>query len=219
MNELVRLTTQDVGKGMAITDSWIVSEHFNKRHTDVIRSIENLITQNCELKNMFEINDRINDRGRRVKEYLISKDGFMLLVMGFTGKEALTWKLQFIKAFNFMEKELLARVETRHLGKIKRKELTDAINYYVTDEGNFKKFAFSNYSKLVYKKVLGKDVKKSKEERGVKEKENLRDFLNIEEIEKVQELESKIATYIEFTDNNGKTDKEIYQDVKTYIEK
>ena len=53
MNELVRLTTQDVGKGMAITDSWIVSEHFNKRHTDVIRSIENLITQNCELKNMF----------------------------------------------------------------------------------------------------------------------------------------------------------------------
>ena len=53
MNELVRLTTQDVGKGMAITDSWIVSEHFNKRHTDVIRSIENLITQNCELKNNF----------------------------------------------------------------------------------------------------------------------------------------------------------------------
>ena len=43
--------------------------------------------------------------------------------------------------------------------------------------------------------------------------------MTIEELEKVQELESKIATYIEFTDNAGKTDKEIYQDVKTYIEK
>ena len=109
-------------------------------------------------------------------------------------------------------------METRHIGIIARRSLTDAIKNYVTDESKFKSFAYSTYSKLVYKKVLGKTVKKIKEERNLKVEDNLRNFLTIIELEKVQELESKIATYIEFTDNSDKTDKEIYNEVKKYIE-
>ena len=56
-------------------------------------------------------------------------------------------------------------------------------------------------------------------ERNVKENENIRDYLTIEELEKVQELESKIATFIEFTDTGNMSDKEVYNLVKTYIEK
>ena len=52
-----------------------------------------------------------------------------------------------------------------------------------------------------------------------KEKENIRDYLTIEELEKVQDLESKIATFIEFTDTSNMTDKEVYAMVKSHIEK
>ena len=106
-----------------------------------------------------------------------------------------------------------------NIGVSVRKNLTDTIKKCVTDEGNFKNWAYSTYSKLVYKKVLGKDVKKAKIERNVKEKENIRDYLTIEELEKVQDLESKIATFIEFTDTSNMTDKEVYAMVKIYIEK
>ena len=223
--ELVSLNTQDVSKAIPVTNSLLVSEKFNKRHDIVLRDIrklekelkESLTKEEFNLYRFEEI-ERIDSRNRKQIFYNMNRDFFLMLVMGYNTKEAYKIKHKFIQAFNFSENELLARIETRSLVKEKRKSLTDSIKNCVTDEGNFKKFAYSTYSKLVYKKVLGKDVKKAKEERGLKEKDNLRDFLTIEELEKVQDLESKIATYIEFTDNTGKTDKEIYQDVKNYIE-
>ena len=82
---------------------------------------------------------------------------------------------------------------------------------------NFKSFAYSNYTRLVYKKILGKDVKKAKEELGLTKNDNLRDYLTIEQLKQAQDLESKIATYIEFTDTTVKTDKEIFQEIKKVL--
>jgi len=216
--ELASLKTEDISKNFRVLGSKEVAEKFKKKHKNVLQTIEKLMAENKAVKNMFELNSYISERGREEKEYKMNRDGFSLLAMGFTGKEALEWKIKYINFFNLMENELKARIETRHIGVAVRKSLTDTIKNCVTDESNFKKFSFSTYTKLVYKKVLGKDVKKSKLERGLKETDNIRNFLTIEELEKVQDLESKIATYIEFTDNNGKTDKEIYQQVKEYIE-
>ena len=212
--KLVRLNTQDVSKAIPITDSKIISEKLSLSHhsvTRLIRKYEDDFNQFGQVG--FEI------QGKE-KIYFLNEPQFTLLVTYFKNTDLVReYKIKFVKAFMFMKNELMNRTETRNIVKAKRKELTDIIKNCVTDEGNFKKFAYSTYSKLVYKKVLGKDVKKAKEERGLKEKDNIRNFLNIEELEKVQELESKIATYIEFTDNSNKTDKEIYQDVKNYIEK
>ena len=218
--ELVRLNTQDVSKAIPVTTTIIIAEKYGVTNLSVTKLID-------KYKSDFEIFGKLvsfqmtsDNSQRSFKSYELNEEQFYLLVTYMKNTEiARKYKVEFIKAFSFQRKELLARVNTRHLGKPKRLNLTDSIRDCVTDESNFKKFAYSNYSKLVYKKVLGKDVKKSKEERELKEKDNLRDFLTIEELEKVQDLESKIATYIEFTDNNGKTDKEIYQDVKAYIEK
>ena len=225
MKQLVSLNTGDVSS-FPVTDSLLVAEEFNKSHNTVLRDIREL---EKELKASLETRDLgvykvvqssyFNNQNKEQPMIKMNRDFFIMLVMGYRTKEAYKIKHKFIQAFNFMEKELKARIETRHLGVGIRKSLTDSIKNCVTDEGNFKKFAFGNYTKLIYKKVLGKDVKKSKEERGLKEKDNIRDFMSIEELEKVQELESKVATYIEFTDNTGKTDKEIYQEVKNYIEK
>lgn len=74
----------------------------------MIRDIENLTDQNWAVKNLFIESQYINERGRTYKAYEMTRDGFSLLVMGFTGKKALDWKLKYIDAFNLMEQQLLA---------------------------------------------------------------------------------------------------------------
>ena len=218
--ELVRLNTQDVSKAIPVTNSLIISEKYGVSHKSVTNILRKYKKDFEEFGELEHFKNALENATRETMVFNLNEEQFYLLVTYMKNTEiARKYKIEFIKAFSFYKKELLVRINTRHLVKEKRLNLTDSIKNCVTDDGNFKKFAYSTYSKLVYKKVLGKDVKKSKEERGLKEKNNLRDFLTIEELEKVQDLESKIATYIEFTDNNGKTDKEIYQDVKTYIEK
>jgi len=63
------------------------------------------------------------------------------------------------------------------------------------------------------------DVKKAKEARHVPENGNIRDFLTMSELERVQALESKIAAFIEISDTDGKDDKAIYAMVKEYVDK
>lgn len=79
--------------GQILASSREVAEKFGKRNPDVNRSIENLIVQNCTVKNMFTESTYISGRGRKEVEYLMNRDGFSLLVMGFTGSKALEWKL------------------------------------------------------------------------------------------------------------------------------
>lgn len=92
--------------GKILASSRDVAEKFGKRNSDVNRAIENLTVQNCTVKNMFEKTTYTSSRGRKENEYFMDRDGFSLLVMGFTGKKALEWKLKYIDAFNKMEEKL-----------------------------------------------------------------------------------------------------------------
>ena len=219
--ELVSLNTQDVSKAIPVTTSLTVSEKYEVSHKSVTNILRKYKKDFEEFGDLEHFKNALENSNRETMIFNLNEEQFYLLVTYMKNTEiARKYKIQFVKAFSFQKNELQARVNTRHLVKTNRKSLTDSINNFVTDENSsFKKFAYSTYSKLIYKKIFGKDVKKAKVERGLKEKDNIRDFMTIEELEKVQELESKIATYIEFTDNNGKSDKEIYQEVKAYIEK
>lgn len=94
-------------KNQLVTDSRKVAEHFGKRHDHVIRDIEELISQNPKLgSDYFYETSYTAGTGKHYKMYLMNHDGFSLLVMGFTGKTALEWKLKFLEAFNTMEKEI-----------------------------------------------------------------------------------------------------------------
>lgn len=90
----------------AVTSSLQVAENFEKNHADVMRSIRNLTQQNCRVKNMFVEDVYVNKRGQEQPMFYINRDGFSLLVMGFTGDKALQFKLKYIDAFNRMEKHL-----------------------------------------------------------------------------------------------------------------
>lgn len=97
--------------GVLFADSLGVAERFGKRHADVLEAIEklayNLTTENSVVENYF-IEDSYPDNrnGRQRKMYYLTRDGFSLLVMGFTGPAALHWKLLYIEAFNKMEEAL-----------------------------------------------------------------------------------------------------------------
>ncbi len=105
MNELVTVYNHQL-----VTDSKKVAAHFGKRHDHVIRHIEAVlrgIPQNGNTPTMYKKVSYVHEQnGQTYSYYLMNRDGFSLLVMGFTGQKALEWKLKFLEAFNAMEKEI-----------------------------------------------------------------------------------------------------------------
>lgn len=95
--------------GELVVTSRQVAEDFGKQHQHVTQAIENLISENSLLKSMMMESEYTTERGRKYKEYLLTRDGFSLLVMGFTGSRALEWKLKYIEAFNKMEQAIKER--------------------------------------------------------------------------------------------------------------
>ena len=160
MNELVKIMRRQ-----AICTSRDIAEHFRKRHDNVLRDIENLKKDMPEIEEMFFESVMPDSYGRKQRIFLMNRDGFTLLTMGFTGKKALEWKLKYIAAFNEMEKILTQQTsiewkEARLLGKQARREETDEIKELITyAEGQGSTHAdimYVTYSKLV-KKMLGID--------------------------------------------------------------
>lgn len=83
-----------------------VSKNFNKEHKNIKRDIKKLISSNLSVSIMFFENMYMDSQNRIQSEYIMNRDGFSLLAMGFNGKEALEWKLKYINAFNKMEIQL-----------------------------------------------------------------------------------------------------------------
>ncbi|WP_293726868.1 Rha family transcriptional regulator [uncultured Phascolarctobacterium sp.] len=94
-----------VKNNQVVVSSRQVAEKFGKEHRNVLASIrENLVAENSATK--FYQESTHEYRGQRFPEYLMNRDGFTLLAMGFTGKDALQWKIKYITAFNEMEAKL-----------------------------------------------------------------------------------------------------------------
>lgn len=103
-----------------------VAKVFGKRHFHVLRDIENILNDlreigtSQDLSNFGEvvrISKTTNPKNgklvnRKMPMYNLTRDGFSLLAMGFTGKKALQFKIAFIKAFNEMEKLLQKEIKS-----------------------------------------------------------------------------------------------------------
>lgn len=157
VNELVQIIREQ-----ATCTSRDVAANFKKRHDNVLRDIENIKKDLPNFEEMFFETKYPDEYGRKQKAYIMNRDGFTLLAMGFTGKKALEWKLKYIAAFNAMEKALAQRAsrewkEARLLGKQARREETDEIKEliaYAEGQGStHASMMYVTYSKLV-KKML-----------------------------------------------------------------
>lgn len=104
MNDII-LSTQN---GEPVVSSRQIAESFGKEHKHVLDAVKNLVAENSAAKSMFHLSS-FENRGKKYPMYLMNRDGFSLLAMGFTGKEAVQWKLKYIAAFNAMEKQLAQR--------------------------------------------------------------------------------------------------------------
>lgn len=97
----------EIRNNQVVVDSRSVAKNFNKEHRNVVRDIENLVRKDVlKIEHMFKAVVVEDSYGRKQRAYYMNRDGFSLLVMGFTGAEAIEWKLKYIEAFNSMEKKL-----------------------------------------------------------------------------------------------------------------
>lgn len=105
MNDII-LSMQN---GEPVVSSRQIAENFKKRHDHVMRDIEDImrgLPKNGDTPMFYKTEYIHEQNGQSYPMYLMNRDGFTLLAMGFTGKAALEWKLKYIAAFNEMEKKL-----------------------------------------------------------------------------------------------------------------
>lgn len=109
MNELLPMITER--DGVPVTTSRAVAEQFGKTHAHLLRDIEKLkqdLEQTDEGKafsqSNFGLSTGLDSRGKEQPIYTLTRDGFTLLAMGFTGAKAVQFKVAYINAFNRMER-------------------------------------------------------------------------------------------------------------------
>lgn len=102
MDSLVKINIRTVSDEF-LADSREVANNFGKRHDHVLRDIDNL-KDAPNFGEMFYEMQVPDSYGRLQRAFNMNRDGFSLLAMGFTGRDALEWKVKYISAFNAMEK-------------------------------------------------------------------------------------------------------------------
>lgn len=94
----------------ALTNSLLVAKEFGKSHDNVLKAIRSLISEGVVKNNetpMFEEMEYKNEQnGQSYPMFVMNRNGFTLLAMGFTGKKAMQFKLAYIEAFNKLEEEI-----------------------------------------------------------------------------------------------------------------
>lgn len=105
-NEVTIVAPVALVDGEAVTNSRDVADRFEKRHDNVLREVDNLLKNmdSSILRNAFRLVMRPDGNGIDRRTYDMTRDGFALLAMGFTGAAALRWKIAYIEAFNALER-------------------------------------------------------------------------------------------------------------------
>jgi Rha family phage regulatory protein len=206
MNELVQLKNDE-----AVCSSLDVAEKFHKRHDNVLQGIRGLL-KNEDTHKMFKLSHYVEKQnGQSYPMYLMNRDGFSLLVMGFTGKAALEWKLKYIEAFNKMEtiireKSTETWLTSRQTGKLTRKSETDVIKelveYAKAQGSTHADMLYMTYTKLANKMV------------GITD----RDTASVVQLNRLDMMEQIILCIIREGMAVGLGYKEIYQNCKERLE-
>lgn len=180
MNELVEIVSER--NGVPITTSRKIEQVFGKEHKNVLRDIESIIIDDEFSRLNFELSN-YKSRGKKYSEYILTKNGFTLLVMGYTGEKAMRFKKAYICQFDAME----SFIKSIQVAKLDYPALTKAIEQ-AHEEPKF--YHFSNEINMINRIVLGTDAKHFKEENGIDKKENsIRPYLTAEQIKAIEELQ------------------------------
>lgn len=186
--EIKKMNKEEV----TVVTSLDIAETFGKEHKNVLRDIKQLECSDEFGQLNFEPSSYINQQNKEQPMYFITRDGFTLLVMGYTGEKAMKFKEAYIRQFNAMEKALIGKLKEREKGIAVRQALTNALQQSQENE-RMHGHAYSTYTNIVYKAVFGKDANHLREEYGISKKENLRDRFSEEELKAVQSVEMIVS--------------------------
>lgn len=164
----------------ALVDSRFVADAFEKGHREVLRSIDQILSEDSGYSAEF---NRCNFapisytdvRGRKQRCYAMTRDGFTALVMGFTGKKAARFKEFYIKRFNEMERFIGALVSARE----QFPKLTAQIRLLHPDA---KPYHYSNECDMLNRIVIGMSAKQFREAHGLEKGQSIRPYLRDDQI-------------------------------------
>ncbi|WP_059432201.1 Rha family transcriptional regulator, partial [Campylobacter hyointestinalis] len=137
-----------------------LSKVFEKNHANILRTINNLLDDDFKSQNFIK-HSYIDTTGRLLPCYNLTRDGFSLLVMGFTGQKAYRWKIEFIKAFNKMEAMIKAAKNSDLNLQSKFTEILSALKEKSNEADEYKaKYYESLENEVVLLRQVAKQSKK-----------------------------------------------------------
>ena len=179
---------------VTVVSSLDVAETFEKEHYHVIEEIREIGKKlsTPEFSGLFIEDSYTASNGKSNPMYYMNRDGFTLLVMGYTGEKAMKFKLSYIKQFNAMEKALVGKMKEREKGIAVRHALTNALQQSQEND-RMHGHAYSTYTNVIYKVVFGMDASHLRKEYGISKTDNLRDYFSEENLKSVQNLEMLVS--------------------------
>jgi phage regulatory protein, rha family len=188
--EITRINKEEV----TVVTSLDIAETFGKDHKDVLESIRGIeaVLSRAEFSALFFGATYKASNGKNNPMYYMNRDGFTLLVMGYTGEKAMKFKLAYIHQFNAMEKALIDKIREREKGIAVRQSLTKALQMSTENE-RMHGHAYSTYTNCIYKVLFGMNAKQLREKLGIGRNEDIRDHLSVEELRAMQSMESLVS--------------------------
>lgn len=174
-------------KDTARVNSLFVAQAFEKEHRTVLRAISNALDGESGLSEEFRRHNFVqssyrNEQNKRQPCYEMTRDGFTLLAMGFTGKKAMRFKEEYIKRFNQMETFIKTLVSARKEFPL----LTENIKLLHESP---KPYHFSNECDMINRIVTGMSAKQFRVAHDIPKGESIRPFLTDEQINQLEVLQ------------------------------
>lgn len=173
--------------GTAFCSSRQIGKEFTRRHDHVLRLIDEItaptsgVSEEFRILN-FEESSYKDTSGKKNREMLMTKDGFMMVVMEVKGSKARRIKEEFIRRYNAME----SFIESLTGAKLEHPAFTDAI---MDSREEPKHYHFSNEADMINRIVLGMSAKKFRETNGIEKGKSIRPYLTSDQIKAIETLQ------------------------------
>lgn len=171
----------------ARVDSLFVASAFEKNHKEVLRDIRRITADDSGLSVEFRQRNFApsyyhNKQNKKQPCYYLTRDGFTMLVMGYTGAKAMKFKEMYIKRFNEMEQFIKCLVSARQEFPL----LTENIKLL---HDNPKPYHFSNECDMLNRIVIGMSAKQFRLANGIEKGKSIRPYLSKEQIQMLETLQ------------------------------
>lgn len=211
--EIMRMGKEEV----TVVTSLDVAETFSREHKNVLRDIRELQCSEDFRRLNFEQSEYLNEQNHKQPMFYMTRDGFTILAMGYTGEKAMKFKEAYIRQFNAMEKVLIGKLREREKGIAVRQALTNALKESQENE-RMHGYAYSTYTDVIYKSLFGKSAKQFRDELGITKKDDLRDYFDADDLKKIQSKEMLVSGLIDCGWGYGEIKEFIKTESKKMIE-